>query len=804
MPEVSNSTEETNQSLPEIPEKFAPGELAPADGVRSIYGFSNEQLPTEYQNHFKHICQLIAERDMFARIEEVKRAAEQRFYWRSMFDMYFNEKNALWEMPNDTPWGTGDSGDIPLSYQINIYQSYGRSFISKVGIIPNVRFEAFGDNPNSLRVAAAADAMRRKIEAQNDVDVFSEKVARLFWTDGRVGFYSRWVCDGSRFGYEDQDHVEEVPEGIGEGGKAPEKKPRQPKGGEVITPYGVLELKLPINMRDQCDFPFIQLSYEIDLTSAKAMYPNISDTISGGEPGPGEYNFDRTTRIACTQGIRLLTQTGDTVHQLPTYQQTWIRPSMFAEIEVEEDRKFFEDNFPDGARVVFIGDSYAESRNESMDDHWSVAYPIQGDGQTTPSCGYLIMSIQDALNDMVSLRMETYMKSIRAMYGDKNVFDFQAYAKQKAGPGAHYPTKSIPEGRSLQDCVFVEPEMTLPEDAVQFFTELTTTLPQMLTGLAPAVLGESDPNNETKGGILALRDASLGQQGVAWKAFRKAYTRSIEQLVKIGAYYREAEAEDGKITVSMPKMEDTIVDLEDLKGNNFNCCPDSDQNYPNTFEDQQLQFKNLLIAAGSGVEQAKQILADRKNAIQFKKYLALPDLVVPGADSAEKQLDEIEQMITEVPIPLPALQQYKLMTILAQKTGQPVPPEPPLQQLYRPSVGIDIDIDKHDQEAEVAHDWLLSQAGLRVKKDDPQAYLNVKLHFLLHTDQVKQAQAQAMKTQVQAETAKEVIKQQAKANAEKPKTPSETINFKDLGPHGQQQVAAQAGIDITADVAPTA
>lgn len=798
MPVVKQTLDTNSTSLAEVPEKFAPGELAPVDGQRAFFGSNNESLPEKYQNCFRSICQKIAQRDMYARIEEVKRAAMGRFYWRSMFEVYFNDTSAVWVNPTGFDGNTSDEGDTPLSYQFNIYQSYGRAFISKVGIIPNIRFEAFGENPNALRIAASADAMRQKIEAQNGTDVFAEDVARLFWTDGRVGFYSRWLCDGARFGYEDESHVDEKSEGLGEGGNPPKKSPRKAKGGEIITPYGVLELKLPINMRKKCDFPYVQLSYEIDITQAKAMYPLIADKISGGEPGPGEYNFDRTTRIACTQGIRLLTQTGDNVHLLPTYSQTWMRPSMFAEIDDEADRTFLEESFPDGARVVFIGDTYAESRNENLDDHWTIAYPVPGDGQTTPSCGYQVRGAQDALNDLMDLRMATYMKSIPAMYGDKNVFDFQVFAKQKAGPGAHYPVKSTPDGKPLENFTFIEPAAQLPSDAIQFSTDLFTNTPQALTGLFPAAIGSADPNNETKGGILALRDASQGQQGVAWKAFRRAYCESMEQLVRIGAYYRASEAEDGQIKLQSPGAKDMVIDLEDLHDGNYRCVPNSDQNYPNTFEDQQSQFKNIIIAAGTGTQQAQAILNDPKNAILFKKYLGIPDLVIPGADSAEKQLSEIEQLISEVPIPTPVAEKYKLIATLAPQIGQPVPPQPPVEQMYRPSVDIDPQVDKHEEEAQACQDWLISPEGQRNKAENPEGYMNVRLHYLLHKQQITEAQQQAIQTQVQAETMKAAIKAKAKPG----KSPSESISFKDLGPSGQLQVGAQAGLDLSADVAP--
>ena len=126
---------------------------------------------------------------------------------------------------------------------------------------------------------------------------------------------------------------------------------------------------------------------------------------------------------------------------LPTWQRTWIRPCFFASIDNLEDRKFFEDNFPDGMFVAFVGETYAESATRSMDDHWDSLPPGQGDGQATPSAGYLIMAVQDCTNDMVDLHMESFMKAIPALFGDKGLFDFAAMSKRKRVPGAHWPTK---------------------------------------------------------------------------------------------------------------------------------------------------------------------------------------------------------------------------------------------------------------------------------------------------------------------------------------------------------------------------
>ena len=789
-----------DSSLPEVPKLFSPGELAPSEGQKNEYGFRNEFLPQRYQNVLKRMVQKIAQIDLFSRIEEVKRATEGRFYWRSMFDVYFDERAALWNSPSGNINPAGDAGDTELSFGFNLYQAFGRGFITLAGVTPSVKFIAVDpSSPDASRIASSADAVKKRIEYQNSVDVLSEQVARLMWTDGRVGLYSRWVTDGSRFGYEDQDRVEETPEGLGEGGEPPGKRPRKPKGGVVISAYGVLECKDPINMRDFHEFPFHQLSYEIDLTAAKGMYPWISSVISGGQPGPGEYNFDRTSRIATTQGIRLLTQTGDTVSALPTFQRTWIRPSFYASINDDDDRKFFESAYPDGVAVAFIGDTYAESRNESMDDHWTVIHPIPGDGQAAPAAGYIVMPVQDAFNDTTDLVMESHMKAIPCVYGDKSLFDFAAISKQKAGPGAHWPTKREMEPtEDINHKMFTEPAVELPASVTAFYQALMGDIPQFLTGLYPASMGDADPSNQTKGGILALRDASRGQAGVAWKAYRKGYAGSMAQSVRIDAYFSQGEAEDGKIRVSSPGNPETTVDLEDLREGSFFCVPDGDESYPRTHEDRQMSYNSLVQAAATGNAGAAAILTEPKNANVLKDILALPGLVIPGAAESEKQMSEIQRLLSDgTPIPNnQAMQAYQLITLVAQATGKPAPPRPSMQALYSPSVPIDADFDVHAVEYRTVQDWLNDKAGQQVAHDDPDAFMNVRLHGLLHKAEMDKAQ----QSQVQAAVMPQIALEKIKHPQVPPRQVSESMAFKDLGPSGKLQVGKQAGLDLSADV----
>jgi hypothetical protein len=98
------------------------------------------------------------------------------------------------------------------------------------------------------------------------------------------------------------------------------------------------------------------------------------------------------------------------------------------------------------------------------------------------------------------------------------------------------------------------------------------------------------------------------------------------------------------------------------------------------------------------------------------------------------------------------------------ETGAPILGDP------QPSVAVDPLLDNHQVEFETIENWANSDQGRQAKKENPMGFLNVRCHALQHYQQMNQGGAN--------------------------KPPSESINFKDLPPDGQVQMAQQAGIKL--------
>ena len=183
---------------------------------------------------------------------------------------------------------------------------------------------------------------------------------------------------------------------------------RVANGQEVISVVGGLELNTPVWANEMHEYPYLQWSMEVHRAKLKASYPLAADKIQMGGPQSADEVYARATRVAVSQGMPT-THPGDALFNLITFSRTWIRPWSFYAIEDKSVRDALLALFPDGCYVAFAGETYCESRNESMDDRWRVMHALPGDGQNRPSVGDSLVQIQERLILTLSnIQAETY------------------------------------------------------------------------------------------------------------------------------------------------------------------------------------------------------------------------------------------------------------------------------------------------------------------------------------------------------------------------------------------------------------
>jgi hypothetical protein len=523
---------------------------------------------------------------------------------------------------------------------------------------------------------------------------------------------------------------------------------RVPNGQEVISVVGGLELNTPVWANEMHEYPYLQWSMEVHRAKLKASYPHAADKIQMGGPQSADEIYARSTRVAVSQGLPT-THSGDALFNLITFARTWIRPWAFYSIEDKSTRDALLALFPDGCYAAFAGDTYCESRNESMDDRWRVMHALPGDGQNRPSVGDSLVQIQERYNTLSNIQAETYEYGIPPIYADPQVLDFDALANQTAEPAAHYPARSRP-GQPLAAGFFQPAPAQVPPDLVRHQQELMGPVSQFLTGLFPAVFGGEMESQKTASGYAMARDQALGRLGLVWRRLKTFY--SDVMLLSVDCF-RKNRPEDAEIPVLGPGGEfaSRWIRLADLKGN-IQAHPESDETFPRLKSQQRAVVQQLMASSDPLIQQA---LADPANVGFVKGVLGLSELVVPGEDSRNKQLREIDQLLAGAPVHASSVGQASAClgldgegnaansannsadsfggphsNVTARELGGKADRLKPV--LLEPSVPVDLLFDNHAVELEECRRWANSDAGQVARIENPAGFANVRAHAEAH------------------------------------------------------------------------
>jgi guanyl-specific ribonuclease Sa len=542
---------------------------------------------------------------------------------------------------------------------------------------------------------------------------------------GAASFFAGAICPrcGAALGANDfrPAPVVPVPQSVG--------TRRVANGQEVISIVGGLELNTPVWANEQYEFPYLQWQMEVHRAKLKAAYPHAADKIQMGGPIQADDVYARATRIAVAQGMPTI-HPGDALFNLVTFSRTWIRPWAFYSIEDAAVRDQLLRMFPDGCYVAFAGETYCESRNESMDDCWRVMHALPGDGQNRPSVGDSLIELQERYNTLSNIQAETYDYGIPPIYADPQVLDFDALANQTAEPAAHYPARARP-GMSLADGFFQPSPAQVPPDMLRHQQDLIGPIAQFLTGLFPAVFGGEMENVKTASGYAMARDQALGRLGLVWRRLKAFYCDVMLLAVDCFRKNRPGDVEIPFLGAG-GEFQARFIRLANLKGN-IQAHPESDETFPRLKSQQRAVVQQLMTNPDPAIQAA---LREPANLGFIKSLVGLSELVVPGEDARNKQLREIQLLLTAEG---PLTGDFGLGGITAGRSAEGTPGAP---AVVRSTVPVDELLDDHATEFEECRRWASSDAGQIARAQNPAGFANVRAHAAEHAAALARQQAQ--------------------------------------------------------------
>jgi hypothetical protein len=132
----------------------------------------------------------------------------------------------------------------------------------------------------------------------------------------------------------------------------------------------------------------------------------------------------------------------------------------------------------------------------------------------------------------------------------------------------------------------------------------------------------------------------------------------------------------------------------------------------------------------------QEAMADPANIGYIKNVLGLTELVVPGEDSRNKQLREIQVLLGAAPIvvQVPAAGDQRTDNRDQEAGGGS-------HTVVLPSVAVDLLLDNHAVEFEECKRWANSEAGQSARMANPAEFANVRAHAEAHLRAIQQSAA---------------------------------------------------------------
>jgi hypothetical protein len=476
-------------------------------------------------------------------------------------------------------------------------------------------------------------------------------------------------------------------------------------GQEIITVYGKLEVRVPVRASSLDESSFLAVAVELPKARLKGVYPHVSEKLKEGEP---EDSYERNARRSVYGGTG---RHDDTKGQI-TFERWWIRPWVFEDCE-KEKRDILKQLFPNGAYVAFAGDVYCESRNESLDDYWSVSYATPGDAQFRSAPGDTMLPIQEQFNTFCNIEIDTYEHAIPVTLASSRLIDSAKIKDRRMQPGEWWSVQDTP-GQPVSAGVYETRTGAVSPQMVEFKRSAMGEVSQFCTGMFPALFGGGAVGTDTASGYAMQRDQALGRMGLPRRSIAATRARVAKQAVKCFAKHRPMLEPGGEVAYAVfgksGAIESKVISLDRLKGQ-FSAYPEANDDFPATWTQRRNIAQTMLESQNQMVQ---QYISMPSNFESMTKELGIKEVfILPEADARNNQLREIEAMV---------------------KGGVPAP--------------VDLDLDAHQVHVQTILEWWESEAGQAARLENPDAVEMIRLHLQQHNEilmmqQMQQAQAQA-------------------------------------------------------------
>jgi DNA-directed RNA polymerase subunit M/transcription elongation factor TFIIS len=712
------------------------------------YGPNNENLPEPLQDCLAEIIRQMEKEDDNVRKQQIRQWKKNDRFWHGIQYIFWSETQQDWIAPINTRWddltANREEADGPFyDYVVNIYKAHGESIIAALSAqVPAVRFPPDdANNEDDLQTAKTYDKVADLIQRHNQSKMIILQALLALWNQGLVFAYHAPKSDKTfgnlqipeydtaqecqNCGWTDSDEQsqssyansikngpntgEEVhAQEIGSQSTQTDEAQAQgtcpqcggplmpipvltgfsdaPKTRVLIDIYNPLFVKVPYYARTQNECGYLGLSIDQPISLLKHLFDHIADKI---EAESNLYDvYEKLGRAPSSYSYAIIDN-----KNLRTLRRWWIRPYEFQRLgsEKESEIKQLYKIFPDGAYVCFVGDCYAESRNELLDKYWTIGKAGLSTYIHSDPMGQPLINEQEKVNVLDNLTLETIEQGISTVFADPEVLNFEDFSRHELRPGMFVPAKAK-TGKTLAEGFYEGPKATLSKE-VPLYREQIDKDAQFLVGSFPSIYGgPGEGSSRTAAEYDMSRQMALQRLSITWTMFAHWWARLMEKCVRI--YVENLIGDEHYVSMNKNNYVNVWIRQSELSGKVGEVEAEAAETFPVTLgQKQSLLFK--LMSMNSDLINAALFSVENRKIIS--EILSFPELTIPDEAQRIKQMRETQTMVEKL---------------------EPVQIEPL--------------VDDNDVHIEVLRDYMASDYGADIKSNNPQAYQLLMDHLQMH------------------------------------------------------------------------
>lgn len=569
-----------------------------------------------------------------------------------------------------------EEGDEAYDYIVNIVKGDGRKFVAVVGNRPpNVKSVAdLPDDEKSLSNARDADSLAHTLFSWWDIRRLHRYLALQLWTSGTVFGHTCYVADKYKYGTIREPRWSMAPQEIEPAGlECPQCSQRSPEGTAVcpqcgmgLSPldyreavtaevpvqdgfeeydngqvelhlYTVLHVTVPFYSRDLEDVPWLRLELEEHKAKLLELYPELEEKLRGDDEG--EATTSQSQAISVRQSDSSPTGSRPKRKNLVTYSRYWLRPYMFNLIRDKEKRELLKQFYPDGLMLVRVKDEVVHARNEKLDDVWAYCTSEASDYIYSDPLSVDHVHIQDLVNDLINIGVETLERAVPWMLADPTVVDFKQLQSRARRPAEVVPT--VPgTGRSLHESIANAPQAKFSEQTMPFIGSVHETVRE-IAGVQKAIFGGEASRETTAREYEGRRNQAMMQLTSSWDSIRSFYGKAVTNGVRVLAQYGPRILQDADNPQRM-------IQLQNVLEKNWHF--EVEESIPIT-PGQKADRLLYLFGQASPIIPTLFGLTHPENAQTINDLLGMEGLHVPGSNEVEAVKDTIRKLLVEQPVP---------------------------------------------------------------------------------------------------------------------------------------------------------